>query len=269
MATVQFRGTREDIQRIANLIANILSGRAPDEQGVGKSFLLALGFAALSDIKSAYVVKADGGTDEMGIRWRPLSREYLAYGRRFGRGEQASLKRAAGLGSGHRLAPGGKKGLLTSSQLREWRKIYSSFLMRFMVSEGEAEAKSHAAAIAWTILKKRGARTKLEVFGTRKAQILRDTGVLLNSLSPGLLSGAGESASYSPPGGAGGDQIFDTRPGEVIVGTNVIYAGPHQKTRPFLPDERNPIPAVWWMRWVAVANMALVLSVEQLYRSKS
>ena len=279
MATVQFRGTREDVVLIAEDVAGMLTGAIPDRSGVAKGFLLALGFAALSDIKQAYIKKSRGGTDEMGIKCPPLSAKYLAYGRRFGRGEQSRLKKTAGLGRAHRTAPGDKKGLLTRSQLKQWRFLFVQYLLRFRLSEGEQRAKAHAAAVAWNIMKRRGARTKLEVFGHRQVEILRDTGVLFNSLSPGLLSGKADQVSYSKPTKKGGtEQIFDVRPGEVIVGTNVEYASKHQKggkgllgfpARPFLPDENHPVPQVWWERWEKVANKALVASVAMLYRRAS
>lgn len=271
MADVRFVGTRQDIVRIARQVGAMLAGRETDQHGVGRGFLLALGYAALSGIKDAFVQKADGGTDEMGITWPPLSREYLAYGRRFVRGEQSRLKRSAGLGRGNWRAPGGNKGLLSAAELTQWRKIYSQRLARYMLSEGESAAKSHAAAVAWIIMKKKGAKTKLEVYGNRKVQILRDTGRLLNSLSPGLLSGAGSAVSYSKPGGEGGsEQIMEVQPGVVIVGTNVKYASGHQRgKRPFLPDESHPVPVVWWDRWTAFALAALVVSVELMYRAES
>lgn len=266
---VLFRGSRADVSRIAQLVARILSGREPDRQNVGRGFLLALGFAALSDIKDAYIQKSRGGTDEMGITWPPLSKNYLAYGRRFGRGEQARLKRKAGLGRAHRRAPGDRKGLLTGGQLRQWRRLYAQFLERFLLSEPERAAKSHAAAVAWTIMKRRGAQTKLQVFGSRQVDILRDTGVLLNSLGPGLLMGEGPSLHRSLPQGTGSEeQIFETQPGMVIVGTNVEYATSHQQgIRPFLPDEKHPVPDAWWQRWTMIANRALVVSIQYLYRT--
>jgi len=271
--TVQFRGTRSDISRLANLVGRILSGTEPDQHGIAKGFALTLGFAALSDIKDAYVMKSRGGTDEMGVTWPKLSQAYVAYHRRFGPGEKARLKQAAGLGRAHRTAPGNKPGLLTKAQLKRWRGIYSGLLRRFMLSEGEREAKSHAARIAWSIVKKEGAKTMLEVFGNRQVEILRDTGVLLNSLSPGQLTGSGENIGYLKPGGAGGsEQIMEAEGGHVIVGTNVAYASRHQRggdgvpARPFLPDEQHPVPRVWWERWLAVANRALVVSVQIFFR---
>jgi len=271
---VVFRGTREDITKTVALLGAILAGREPDRHDIGRGFLMAIGFAALSDIKDAYVLKARGGTDAMGVKWPKLSAKYLAYGRRFGPTEQSRLKTGAGLGRSHRLAPGGKKGLLTAAELKQWRRIYSQRLRRYMLSEGESAAKSHAAAVAWVIMKSRGARTKLEVFGNRQVQILRDTGILLNSLSPGQLSTGAGSVSYSMPSGPGGtEQIFKTNPGEVIVGTNVAYASRHQRggggvpARVFIPDENHAVPEVWWARWAKIANQALAVSVGLLFRT--
>lgn len=276
MATrhVVFRGSREDLSLIIEDFVAMLAGDIPDEDRIAEGFLLSLGFAALSDIKDAFITKARGGTDEMGVRWPPLSKEYLAYGRRFGSGEQARLKRGAGLGRSHRYAPGNKKGLLTASQLKQWRWLFVTYLARFMLSEPEVAAKSHAAAVAWSIMKKRGAKTKLEVFGSRQAQILRDTGVLFNSLSPGLLSGEGSTVSYTRPARKGGEQqIFRTEQGAVIVGTNVEYASAHQEggkgllgfpQRVIVPDEQHPVPDVWWDRWARAAAKAAAAGLEHL-----
>jgi hypothetical protein len=114
-----------------------------------------------------------------------------------------------------------------------------------------------------------GAKTKISVFGSRKVQILRDTGVLLNSLSPGELLQGG---AYSKPSGLGGDdQIFNTISNGVIVGTNVPYAGIHNNgnaskgipARPFLPKEA---PQVWKDRWSKVAEQAINIAIVLAFR---
>ena len=137
----------------------------------------------------------------------------------------------------------------------------------------EPDAKVRAAQIAWATLKREGARTKLEVFGHRQVEILRDTGVLLNSLSPGKLSQSGNATIYSPPSGDGGDeQIMQATGNGVIVGTTVAYAGAHQygvpakglPARPFLPDP-NRIPALWKERWSAVAERAIQRAARTLF----
>ena len=88
-------------------------------------------------------------------------------------------------------------------------------------------------------------------------QILRDTGRLLNSLSPGL------------PG-----NILDSRPGEIIIGTNVSYAQYHQSgtprmpARPLWPPPRT-WPASWWRQIQQQARDGLILLVRQLLGGQS
>lgn len=240
----------------------ILAGRVPDQHGIARGFMLRLAVAFLEKVKLAFIVKSRGGTDEAGISWPPLSKEYLAYGRRFGRGEQAALKRAAGLGSANRHAPGGK-GLLTAAQEKRWWQIYRSNLPWLAAANPIKVAKSRAAAIAWNQIKKEGGKTKLEVFGNRQVDILRDTGVLFNSLSPGELSPNGPNASYARPDG----QIVETHPGELIVGTNVAYAAAHHKAKNpkrlrRLWPEANEIPQQWWEYFSRQASGGLRFAVE-------
>lgn len=272
MTRIYFRGNRMQARQVASRLKDALIGRASDPHGLARGVFIAIGLAALSDIKDDFVRKADGATGEDGNTWPPLSREYLAYGRRFGKGEQTALKTAAGLGKANRFAPGNNKGLLTAAQKKLWGKIFARSYQRFLLSLPEREAKARAAQVAWAELKRLGARTKLEVFGSRKVQILRDTGVLLNSLSPGEMSATG----YSKPSGDGGDdQIFTTIANGVIVGTTVPYAAVHQNgnpakgipPRPFLPVQEAP--QVWQDRWAKVADQAIGVAIRLAYEQEA
>lgn len=235
------RASRHDIRRIARMLPAILAGRAADPIGVARGFSLRLAVAFLSLVKLAFIIKMRGGTDAAGIRWKPLSKAYLAYGRRFGKGEKAGLKKAAGLGKGNRYSPGGKDGVLTKQQEARWWQVYKRNLGWLAAREGNlGSAKAAAASIAWATIKREGAKTKLEVFGNRQVEILRDTGVLFNSLSPGVLNEAGADASYSPPDG----QVVRPSPGQMIVGTNVVYAMRNHRTRPLWPDG-DKLPKEW------------------------
>lgn len=197
----QFRGTRADVVAAAHELAGMLTGRVRDTSGIARGFLLAIGSAALSDIKEAYIVKALGGTDEMGIKWPPLSPITIAMRRKTR-----------------------KERKLTFTQLAQ-----------------------------------------------RKVKILRDTGILFNSLSPGILTKTG----YRKPKKKGGsEQIMDVSAGQVIVGTNVAYADTHQNgspsrkipARPFLPRSQSDVPRIWWDRWANVAKDALRLSIAALFK---
>jgi hypothetical protein len=274
MAKVYFRGSRLQAKQLANRVALALVGRAPDDFRIARGVFLSIGFAALSTIKQDFIVKSRGGTGEDGVKWPPLSKEYLAYGRgpgekrgsgrRFGKGEKAALKKAAGIGgAAYRHGIGGNRGLLTAEQKKQWQQIFYHRLQRYLLSEPADSAKGHAAAVAWIAMKERGAKTMLEVFGNRKVDILRDTGVLFNSLSPGVLSSPGPNATYAPVA----NQVFDIQSNGVIVGTSVPYAIFHQegknKPRPFLPKDK--VPEKWEERWLDAGLEALTVGVRQLF----
>ncbi len=255
MPRIYVRMNRSDVREQILSFVKSCAGTAAEHAESAKVVHTAIGLAALADIKTDFVRKARGGTGEDGVKWAPLSKEYLAYQRRFGPGEKSNLKKAAGLGSGHR-----HRGLLTADQNKKWKRIFGFHFGRLAVSVGPAEAKGRAAAIAWTILKADGAKTMLEVFGSRQVEILRDTGVLFNSLSPAYWTGDGD---YTPPE----DQIFNLAENGVAIGTNVPYASVHQhgsksKTgkgggipaRPFLPT--GEIPAAWRTNWVSAGVRA-------------
>lgn len=266
MAVIYFRGSVEDAKEAVVTVVRSVTGSSQERADLAKSVFTAIGLQALSDVKDDFVRKAQGQTGEDGITWPKLSRKYLAYGRRFGTGEAASLKRDAGLGKGNR-----HRGLLTKAQDKRWKQIFASRLARFAASMDIGAAKARAAQIAWATLKKEGAKTKLMVFGDRQAEILRDTGVLLNSLSPGQVS-IGNS-EYTPPG----DQIFNLTASGVIVGTNVPYAAVHQfgskkkgiPARPFLPTDKNPPCDAWLTRWREVAQDGIKLAIEKNLEDRS
>ena len=263
---VFFRGSRQEALRIVTAVKDSLVGAQRDSEGIAKACFVALGIAALSDIKADFVRKSRGGTGEDGVKWKPLSPKTLAYSRRFGPGEKAALKRAAGLNQGHRFAPVGT-GLLSSAQLASWKRHYAGNLSWLQKTKPLSEAKQIAAAIAWNRVKAEGAKTKLEVFGNRPHEILRDTGVLLNSLSPGQIGGSG--TNYSKPSGEGGpEQVFTMLANGVIVGTTVKYAAVHQEgstkrnipARPFLPKKT---PQQWMQRWMGVLSDTLAIGLER------
>jgi hypothetical protein len=252
---------------VINQVRLSLTGKAIDSTGVAKGVFLSLGFAALSDIHADFVRKARGGTGEDGVKWPPLSPKTLAYSRRFGPGEQTRLKRAHGLGRGHKYAPVGT-GLLSAAQLRQWRLYFRRNLAWLITKYDPETAKSIAAGMAWNRIKAEGGKTKLQVYGNRPHEILRDTGVLLNSLSPGELGGYG--VSYRKPTGDGGDnQIFAALANGVIVGTNVKYAATHQygdskrriPARPYLPAK---VPDLWWGRWSNALSNALEIGLSRM-----
>lgn len=276
--TVHFRGSKAECKATVRRLAGILSGRESDDLGIAKGVHAAVGFAALSDIKQDFIRKSRGETGEDGVKWKPLSREYLAYGRRFGRGEQAALRKAAGLTRANRYSPGNQTpdqpghgplpnragGTLTDSEVKRWWEVYFRHRNRLMLSLPPKEAKARAAQIAWATIIREGAKTKLMVYGDRKVDIGRDTGILLNSLSPGELANSGPNTVYAKPTGDGGaQQVFELLGNGVIVGTNVAYAAAFNKRRPFIP-EGGRIPEVWLERWAAVLHQGVLVGTRLL-----
>jgi phage gpG-like protein len=262
MVDIAFRGTSEDARRAIKQVFGQLTGKTPDHGGLARSVFYALGFQALSDVSEAFIVKSQGGTDEAGISWPPLSKKYLAYGRRFGRGEKAALKRDAGLGRQHHRGIGGNAGLLNAQQQKRWKHIFAKNLTWLAARYDIGTAKGIAAGMAWNQLKAEGAKTMLEVYGNRKVDILRDTGVLFNSISPGYFDGN----DYEKPHREGGEQqVFTALADGIIVGTNVPYAGAHDKGSGVPKREIFPkaIPTVWMQRLADVGMQAIAICMRR------
>lgn len=233
-----FRGTVAELKQAIRALPRILAGLAPDSGGVARSLQLTMGVALLSQIQQSYIVKSRGGVGSDGIKWKPLSRAAIA-----ARPITAGEKKAAGI-KGKRvrglLTPAEDKrvrGLLTPAEDKRWRKIFGTrkaWLMGHGMGEQAAAARS--ASIAWTVLKSEGAKTRLGTFGGRSVEILRSSGTLFRSLTPGV-----EDRPYT---GADADkQVFEVPRGSVIVGTKVPYASRQHATRPLWPAA---IPPPWW-----------------------
>ncbi len=205
-----------------------ISGQLPDIHGYGRRFKMYVAHHLIDKIHEAFLVKSDGGTDETGMKWKPLKRETIAQ-RPLAPGEATELK-IRNLGRGGR-------GLLTLSQNRKWKGIFASVFKRMLLKVGEAEAKRIAARTAWAILKADGAKTKLDVLGNRHVKMLQVSLRLIKSLEPGHLS----DDAYSPPK----EQIFQSHWGAVTIGTKVPYAEFQHRMRPLWPDVSAMNRAGW------------------------
>lgn len=247
---IAFQGSRADIRLLVYRLAGMLSGREPDTLGVGRWFLIALGFGALSDIKDAFIVKSRGGTDEMGIKWPPLKPETIA-NRRLGPEEKKIpiLK----------LREQIRKRLMSKSSA-----YYKLMMPRLLLSLSPEAAQARYKQMVGRLVTDKLEWTKVQLLGGRDVEILRDSGVLFNSLSPGVMSRSdSQSASYKKPVQDGGSQqIFELRAGSVSVGTNVLYAAAHNYGHPkrptlprrqFLPESGDQVPDIWWQRWLDIA----------------
>lgn len=218
---IVWKGTREELLRRLALAPLLLTDRGGRQ---AEAVTRALGVEMLAIIKEAYLVKSQGGTDDAGIKWGPLSPATVAYGRRHP-GLNQKRGRAAKAGRGSRP-------LLTQRQDRLWRSVYAR-----LVRQGRDSAT--AAKIAWTVAKQAGGKTIIGQYGGTQVEIGRDTGRLLNSFSPGY-----------------GDCILEPAPGSVKVGTNVAYAKHYHAKRPLWPDDPARFPAAWIGRLGGVLDAA-------------
>lgn len=241
---------KPSLVELVRKIPAIITGHVQDVDGIGAGFRARFGYTLFSLIGPNFELMSRGGAGADGTKWPPLTKEYLAYGRRFGPGERRALKEQAGLGKQHRFGPGDRLGLLTPEQLRVWRRTYAQQLAWRAMRQDDKQAAEIAARIAWATVKKQGARTMLEVYGNRQVQILVDTGVMAGSLQPGVLYQNGPEARYDKPTGMGGeDQIFEEHPGRIVLGSNNEKADWHhnaknpKRRRRLWPAE---IPTGWW-----------------------
>lgn len=271
---------KPELVSLIRRLPRILCGKLPDEHGIAAGFRARIGYAVLGLIAPNFMELARGRAGADGDKWPPLSKEYLAYGRRFGKGEQSALKKAAGLGRQHSLAPGNKQGLLNKEQLKLWKRTYADRYAWYVMRESDKKAAAHAAAVAWITVKAAGGKTKLEVFGNRQVDILVDTGYLRNSLEQGTLVENGPEAQYDKPvktgkpkkgmtNLGGSEQIFETDdPHRVIVGSRVKYANYHHNAKSARRKRRlwpSKFPANWWRQILGVGIQGLS-RISDLYR---
>lgn len=244
---IYVQATQAQVEKVLALIPQEAQAGGP----IANAIMVRCGMAILGRIRAAFVVKSHGGTDEAGDRWAPLKPETIAYSRRhrkksgdpkqsrvFSRAKQMPWVPAPKIRAGY--AP---SYALTDRQNDRWWEVYRQGLAMFKGNKGAAARR------AWAILKREGATTLIEQYGNAKVDILRDKGLLLNSLTPGV------SSAY---------QVFRVKPGAVIVGTNRKGAAAHHQGVPGrLPQRRlwpepSRWPSLWWQDITEQARGGLI-----------
>lgn len=138
-------------------------------------------------------------------------------------------------------------------QLRLSAALLSQVQQDFLV---KARGGTGRDGVKWAPLSRK-TLTKKRTGGTGQAEILRNTGRLLRSITPGV-----DGVARGP------DQVVQTLPGSVVVGTNVPYAAAHQTgtrttpARPFLPVRTIPaahMPAIGLAAARGVARAVVLL----------
>lgn len=220
-------GKRRELRKALRELPELLTGRKPGSAKIKRAFFGAMAYHLFTKISEAYEVKANYGTDELGQSWKPLTQQAMAQ-RPVGKGDIGRL----GIGgSGENAFKERKRGLLTQSQDKLWRRIFVYQYHRALPKIGESAAKQLAAKLAWAALKNAGAQTKLATLGTRRLPILRVTDRLFNSYRPGRLSRAG----YTPRE----EQLYRETQNSLELGSLVPYSKYQEKRRPIIPGKRK------------------------------
>jgi hypothetical protein len=246
-----------DINRVVALAAKMAAGQQQAE--VARGIWLRVGLQALSLIKQAFLIKAAGGTDAAGDNWPRLAKSTVAYSRRH----------PGVLWPGSKRAPFAPSWMLTKKQRERWWALYRSFGGGAPSGAGyhaKGVSGGLAAMFAWRVLKAEGAKTLMSEYGDEDLQPLRDTGLLLNSLSPAIMPDQVTAADKNAP--AVQDQIFRLAAGRVAVGTNRKWAAVHHNGSRDgrIPQRRlwpkpSRWPSSWWNLLLHQARMGLIEAV--------
>lgn len=196
----------------------ILSGRIPDGRGgeLARGFALRLAVTAMANVKQAFIVKARGGTDEAGDKWKPLAPSTIANRMRKGKAGVVNRRRV-------------KAGQAVRRAQRDVR--HAQTFRKTLVSEIRLNAAQERLEKA----RRQYAESASNI------EILKDTGRMFNSFSP------------SSGGLLNTDGSLDVRPGVALFGTNVQYAKFHHYggSKPGRPPQRRlwPEPSHWPQAW--------------------
>jgi hypothetical protein len=246
--TLRVRASRRQVKAMIARLPSLIAGGGT----LADALKMRLGLTALGLIYNAFMAKSEGGTDDAGGRWVPLKKTTIAYSRThrkiYGKGGKY-LMSMAWLPKGSRRAQDAPSWMLTSDQRKRWWALYRSFGGTALPGKAyhRPGSRSIAAAMAWRILKAEGAKTLLETYGNLRVPILRDTGLLLNSLTPGIVVGE-ESPPLPLPKVP--DQVLRSGLSDVVVGTNRKFAVVHHEGRGHVPQRRLwPAPGRWPNAW--------------------
>lgn len=219
--TRKTRLSEQQVRNLVNSLPSIIDGTQKDRFGIRSTFMGTVAHHLFSKIHEAYMDKSRGQSDELGNRWKPLKEST-----KIARLSKPHVKRKLGLQNR-------KRGLLTSSQDKSWRQLYAQVLSNLMNQGVDYfTARDIAAGTAWNALKAAGALTRASLAKQVFTPIMIDTGRLVGSLAPSKGSG-----SYYRPSK---DQVYETPPGELVLGTKVEYAEKASEERPIWPDNIDP-----------------------------
>lgn len=216
--------SRDDVLRRLRSLPVMASGRSSAAQESARGLALRLGVVTMSFLKEAFIVKSRGGTDAAGEQWAPLSpytiRKRLEKGSLRKRDLPRKARRAL-----DRFQKAKDEYTKAVARLGGFKKAKRSTIDKAKSKVDRLEKK-----LAKYTAKLDKARAALDT-AIANIEILRDTGRMFNSLSPG------ESGELNDDG------VLRVNPGEIVFGTNVEYAAEHMEGRPVATAKGPPMPA--------------------------
>ena len=224
--------TRRSPQFVKKVYASIpayIDGTMNDTHGIGRVFWGHFTRLMFDKMYTSFLQRSLGAADDLGNTFEPLKENTIAK-RPIGRNNLNKFgltKKQSKVSFQDR-----RRGLLTPLENLLWKKEYSRVLFGLTKSLNRANAEEVAAKLAWTKVKKLGAKTRKAVLGKRQVLIMRVTDRLMNSLEPTEANGF----DYRPRK----DQLYKRLKSSVELGTLVEYAKFHDKTRPVIPENIQP-----------------------------
>jgi len=187
----------QKLRDILSSLPSTLSGRNSSHDDIRRVFTSHFVHKLFSLLLKSYIARANGGTDSLGNRWKPLADSTLA-----------RKARTMQLGAVTEF------NLLTQRQLDKWQQEYNKAKKDLSSVMPTAKAEAMARRIAW-----KNSRSRIPI-GVHNGDLIR-------ACRPGTISGD----SYTPPDG----QFLSESPGRLIIGLDVDHAKFFNKARKIWP----------------------------------
>lgn len=217
--------------------AKILRGESRKYRAVFTVYNAILLQEVMRRVNIAFWIKAKGGVDDLGNKWKPLAPSTHAY-----KPLSPMEKRTYSI-DGKRT-----RGLLTPALDKVWRLTFFIQLKQLSRKMGENEAKEEAAKRAWEKVKLLGAETKIGL--GRITDINIRTGALVAATYPGKVA----NNRYYPPK----NQVVEVRPrGSIKIRFSLPYAKEVDTVRPIVPNDISP--------WIQEAHDVAIVEAKRIY----
>lgn len=219
---IKFVSTRKTKKKVKQLLGSVPEKLTESGDNQWKDiFWGTVAYHLFTKIHHAYMVKSEHGRDDLGNSWEDLTKHYKAYGR----SDRGALTRNQRRKRNMTEAPG----LLTPNQYKRWKQVFHVVARNNKKKMGLQAAEEYAGKVAWTVIKREGGETLIDVLGDRQLQMMVVTGRLEKSLRPGRLT----TRKYFPRP----EQWYEVDDTGLVLGSDVEYADQLTDKRPIIPKD--------------------------------